>query len=84
MFVEGGPAIHDDNKVEDGRDNISIAELNGADEHGIEVSYQVCKDSDGDNIEISADYDGDWEDSNDYGGDSGDNVDSSGEIMAAE
>ena len=25
------------------------------DEHGIEVSYEVCKDRDGDNIEISAD-----------------------------
>ena len=37
--------------------NISIAELNGADEHGIEVSQEVYKDSDGDNIEISADND---------------------------
>jgi hypothetical protein len=39
MFVEGGPEINDNNKVEDDKDNISsIAELNGADEHGIEVS----------------------------------------------
>lgn len=62
MFVEDGPVIEeedDDNKVEDGRDSISIAELNRADKHGIEVSYEVCKDSDSDNIEISADDDGD-------------------------
>jgi hypothetical protein len=58
--------------VEDSRDNIRIAELNGRDEYGIELSYEVCKDSDGDNIEISADDDEDWEDSNDYGGDSND------------
>ena len=57
MFVDGGPVIHDDNK--DGGDNISIVELNGADEHGIEVSQEVSKDSDGDNIEISAEDDGD-------------------------
>ena len=38
MFVEGGPEINDNNKVEDDKDNISIAELNGADEHSIEVS----------------------------------------------
>ena len=45
MFVEGGPEINDNNKVEDDKDNISsITELNGADEHGIEVSYEVCKD----------------------------------------
>jgi hypothetical protein len=43
MFVEGGPVIHDDNK--DDRDNISIAQLIGADEHGIDVSYEVCKDT---------------------------------------
>ena len=50
------------------------------DEHGIEVSYEVCKDRDGDNIEISAEDDGDWEDNNDYGRDNNDdNVDSSGD-----
>lgn len=67
--------------MEDGGDNIRIAELNGVDEYGIELSYEVCKDSDGDNIEISADDDdGDWEDNNDYGGDSDeDNGDSSGD-----
>jgi hypothetical protein len=80
MFVEDGPSIHYDNKVEYGRDNISIAELNGADEYGIEISYEVCKDRYGYNIEISADDDGDWEDINDYGGDSDDdNGDSSGD-----
>lgn len=52
MFVEGGLEINDNNKVEDDKDNISIAELNGEDEHGIEVSYEVCKDRDDDNIEI--------------------------------
>lgn len=57
MFVEDGPVIHDDNK--DDRDNISIAQLNGADEHGIDVSNEVCKDTDDDNIEISTDDDGD-------------------------
>ena len=57
MFVESRPAIHDDNK--DDRDNISIAQLNGADEHSIDVSYEVCKDTDDDNIEISPDDEGD-------------------------
>ena len=66
--------------MEDSRDNIRIAELNGGDEYWIELSYEVCKDSDGDNIEISADDDGDWEDSNDYGRDSNDdNGDSRGD-----
>jgi hypothetical protein len=43
MFVEGGPAIHDDNKVEDGRDNTSIAELNEADEHSIEFHTKYVR-----------------------------------------